>query len=403
MNLNLNSLSDKIQQTILDDKNSKWINPYACKNENAYRRFDIERDRGNIWRPAFVRDIEKILHLPTYNRYSDKTQVFSLYSNDDITRRALHVQIVSRIARNIGSVLGLNVDLIEAIALGHDLGHTPFGHAGEKFLNEILNECSSKHFNHNVQSARVLDFIYRRNLTIQTLDGVLCHDGEREKQIYIPENHLDFEKFDDTVFKCRNLGVNCGVSLNPSTLEGCVVRVSDMIAYLGKDRQDAVKANIISDDNNFTSNILGKNNADIINNLIVDIIENSYRKNYISFSESAFDALRTIKDENYTLIYKNKSLNEMLNDNIKPMFEKVYKKLIFDLENRNFESVIFKHHINYIVENTRFYNSDDYTNQDSCDIVSDFIASMTDDYFICLFEYLFPSDTHGLKYKSYFN
>lgn len=132
------------------------------------------------------------MHLPYYNRYADKTQVFSFKYNDDITRRAQHVQLVSRIARNIGSVLGLNLDLIEAIALGHDIGHAPFGHAGERFLSELYHNETNRYFNHNVHSARVLDTIFARNFTMQTLDGVLCHNGEFEQQEYKPkyENHL---------------------------------------------------------------------------------------------------------------------------------------------------------------------------------------------------------------------
>lgn len=117
--------------TLLKEKNG-----VACTDEMAIRR-DNSKDKSTIWRPAFTRDVDKIMHSAYYNRYSDKTQVFSFYKNDDIKRRALHVQLVSRIARNIGQVLGLNLDLIEAIALGHDLGHTPFGHAGEDFLREL--------------------------------------------------------------------------------------------------------------------------------------------------------------------------------------------------------------------------------------------------------------------------
>ena len=131
-------------------------------------------------RPAYVRDIEKIMNVPYYNRYSYKTQVFSLVRNDDISRRALHVQYVSRIARNIGRLLGLNIDLIEAIALGHDIGHTPFGHAGERALSKLYHEHTGRYFNHNVHSVRVLDNICCQNLSLQTLDGIICHNGEME-------------------------------------------------------------------------------------------------------------------------------------------------------------------------------------------------------------------------------
>ena len=143
--LNYLSLSPALQERIIADRRQGVQGAGRCPDEAALRR-DSGRDKPNLWRPAFVRDIEKILHLPAYNRYADKTQVFSFTHNDDITRRALHVQIVSRIARNIGAVLGLNLDLIEAIALGHDLGHTPFGHAGERFLNELAQEKAGRLF-----------------------------------------------------------------------------------------------------------------------------------------------------------------------------------------------------------------------------------------------------------------
>lgn len=168
-----NRIDEDLQQKIISNRESHWINPYAFKDEMAVRR-NNDIDKANLWRPVFVRDVEKIMHLPYYNRYADKTQVFSFKNNDDITRRAQHVQLVSRIARNIGSVLGLNLDLIEAIALGHDIGHTPFGHAGERFLSELYHNETNRYFNHNVHSARVLDTIFARNFTMQTLDGVLC-------------------------------------------------------------------------------------------------------------------------------------------------------------------------------------------------------------------------------------
>ena len=117
-------------------------------------------DIASIWRPAYVRDVEKIIHTPAYNRYAGKTQVFSFRANDDISRRGLHVQLVARIARDIGFALGLNCDLIEAIGLGHDLGHTPFGHAGERCLNDVFHEHTGRWFFHNVHSVRVLDALY---------------------------------------------------------------------------------------------------------------------------------------------------------------------------------------------------------------------------------------------------
>ena len=134
---NYNSLSLELQQRIIEDEANGVKNPFAFCDLNALRR-EMDHDVANLWRPAFIRDTEKVLHCPYYVRYMDKTQVFSFVKNDDVSRRALHVQLVSRIARNLGRMLKLNCDLIEAQALGHDIGHTPFGHTGERFLNEIF-------------------------------------------------------------------------------------------------------------------------------------------------------------------------------------------------------------------------------------------------------------------------
>ncbi|MBP5313342.1 MAG: HD domain-containing protein, partial [Eggerthellaceae bacterium] len=227
-------LKPEIEASIAADKKSGAHSQYRCEDNRVIRREDNNHDAATVIRSAFARDIEKILNVPAYNHYSDKTQVFSFVENDNITRRDLHVQLVSRIARTIGGALGLNCDLIEAIALGHDIGHTPFGHAGERCLNKVFHEHTGKYFNHNVHSVRVLDCLYKRNISLQTLDGVLCHNGEFEVQKLRIGNTDCFEKLDELVQKCVNDEQNIS-SLRPSTLEGCVVRVSDMIAYLGKD------------------------------------------------------------------------------------------------------------------------------------------------------------------------
>ena len=177
--LKYHQLDSSVEKQIKENISKGILSSYRFMDENAVRR-NMEKDKNSELRPSFGRDIEKILHLPLYNRYNDKTQVFSFYNNDDITRRGLHVQLVSRISRNIGRMLGLNLDLIESIALGHDVGHTPFGHAGERYLSELLQKETGRHFNHNVHSIRVLDILYRRNISLQTLDGILCHNGEFE-------------------------------------------------------------------------------------------------------------------------------------------------------------------------------------------------------------------------------
>lgn len=396
------SLSKERQEQIRENQRNHWKSPYACPDDKIIRR-QSDHDHPNLWRPAFVRDIEKILHIPYYNRYSDKTQVFSFYKNDDISRRALHVQLVARIARNIGNILGLNESLIEAIALGHDIGHTPFGHAGERILNELYCEHTGRYFNHNVQSARVLDGIIHRNISLQTLDGVLCHNGEVEMREYRPCAMSTFVEYDEKVEECYVDRTASG-RLIPSTLEGCVMRICDIIAYLGKDRQDAERLGILPE-NDFTAGPIGTSNGEIINNISVNIIENSYGKPYLKMDEEYFKILRQAKKENYQWIYQNKALNNLYNEEIRPMFDELYHELLRQAESGDKNCVFYRHHIAYVNENNRFATGDfiPYEEQEKNQLVVDYLASMTDDYFIDLYHYLFPKGTHNVEFIGYFS
>lgn len=398
---NYHSLTPQLQSYIQSDRVSHWTNPYAFHDEDIIRR-NPNRDKAKIWRPAFVRDCEKIMHLPMYNRYADKTQVFSLYKNDDISRRSSHVQLVSRIARNIGTVLGLNVDLIEAISLGHDIGHTPFGHAGERKLDGLYVAHTGRHFNHNVHSVRVLDRIFPINLSLQTLDGIVCHNGEMELEKYMPVPYASFEEFDQKVEECY-IDQSANKKLVPATLEACVMRVSDIIAYLGKDRQDALKLGLFDEEPNFARGKIGSTNAEIINNMIVNIIENSYGKPYLKMDSEYFEAFSLGKRENYQLIYGNEAVEKIYQEEINPMMEELYERLLIDAVNHNKDSVLYRHHINYINEQTKYYTDVDYEDNEPNDIVVDYIASMTDDYFVDLYKHLFPSGKHEVKYKGYFD
>lgn len=394
-------LSEGLQNRIKSDRENGYVNPYRTKDEDAIRR-QQNRDRNKLLRPAYVRDCEKIMHTPYYNRYADKTQVFSFYKNDDITRRALHVQLVSRIARNIGSLLGLNLDLIEAIALGHDIGHTPFGHAGERYLSECMQEHMGEYFNHNVHSVRVLDEILNRNISLQTLDGILCHNGEFAMKEYRPVPLEDFERFDRKYQKCYTDKNEIG-KLVPYTLEACVVRVCDMIAYLGKDRQDAKRANLIMSDDIFDEQAFGKSNPEIINNLIVNIVENSYGKDCILMDEKYFKAIKATKKENYEKIYFNEAVDSIYEDRIRPMFHMLYDRLLSDMKT-SANSIVHKHHIEFVKENTITYGYEKYMDTTKPEqMVVDFMASMTDDYFVDLFEYLFPESSYHIDYISYFD
>lgn len=399
---NYHVLSEELQSRIRKDREKHWRNPYAFPDEKIVRR-QMDHDKANLWRSAFVRDTEKIMHIPYYNRYSDKTQVFSFYQNDDISRRALHVQLVSRIARNIGHVLGLNEDLIEAISLGHDIGHTPFGHAGERILSELYQQQTGRFFNHNVHSVRVLDGIMHRNISLQTLDGILCHNGELELQEYTPCDMDAFSDYDEKVENCYVDQDYIG-QLIPCTMEGCVMRICDIIAYLGKDRQDAMRLKLMAG-SPFSGGAIGATNGEIINNLIVNLIENSYGKPYLKMDEEYFQALRQAKTENYEMIYNNKKLNDLYEGEIRPMFGELYCELLKQAKNHDRKGILYRHHMSYVKENN-WYNADEFAAYEATEpnqIVVDYLASMTDDYFIALYHYLFPKGTHDVKFTGYFD
>lgn len=393
-------LSDELSARMERDLRCGTAPRVACGDDMALRRRDLETDRPTVWRPSFIKDVDKIMHCPYYNRYSDKTQVFSLMKNDDITRRSLHVQLVSRIARTIGRALNLNLDLIEAIALGHDIGHTPFAHAGEVFLDELYSSHAGRHFSHNIHSVRVLDQVFPLNLTLQTLTGIGGHNGEIEMSEYHPMPIDDFAEFDEMIEQCYRSRVSAN-RLQPSTLEGCVVRISDIIAYLGKDRQDAQRINMISEQE-FTSRQIGTVNSEIIHNLMVNIIENSYGMPYIKLDDSHFAALEAAKIDNYAKIYQNAAEQTKLDRSIKPMMGEIYDQVLEDLRRGHRRSPIFTHHIDY-VNAMRRHNEVPYGGDEPNQIVVDYIASMTDDYFIDLHHYLFPNSPYKEEYLGYFD
>ena len=391
-------LSEDLAERIRREKAENSFIRLAFDEDKALRR-NPEKDRANIIRTAFIRDCDKIIHCPFYNRYADKTQVFSFYKNDDISRRALHVQLVSRIARTIGKALNLNLDLIEAIALGHDIGHTPFGHAGEKILDELFYSYAGRHFSHNIHSVRVLDSIFPYNITLQTLSGIAAHDGEIEKSEYKPVPIENFSEFDRQIENCY-LDKESVKKLVPSTLEGCVMRISDIIAYLGKDRQDAARAKIIDEDK-FEAGAIGSTNAEFINNLIVNIVENSYGKPYIKMDDTHFEALKKAKADNYRLIYNDERIKSAVDLTVKPMMEKLYARLLNDLKSGNYDSPVFTHHIKY-VNKAHYQRKMPYEQTEHNQIVTDYIAGMTDDYFVDLYSHLFGNDKLKIDYIGYF-
>lgn len=382
-------LSDELIERMSDDRARGWKNPYRTSDEDAVRREERPADRSSIWRPAFVRDVEKILHMPAYNRYAGKTQVFSFRSNDDLSRRGLHVQLVARIARDIGYALGLNCDLIEAIGLGHDLGHTPFGHAGERCLNDVFHGRTGRWFFHNVHSVRVLDKLYGRNISLQTLDGALCHNGEYEQRVFELSGLSSFGEFDRVVDECVSGGGAVIRHLRPMTLEGCVVRISDIIAYVGRDRQDAIEAGLLTGDA-FEDGLGGAYNSWILTHASADIIEHSYGKDRIEMSEELFAEIRRAKAENYAKIYRSSGIEGERAEVLARAFELMYERCLDDLHKRDESSFIFRHHITRIEEQLAHYGRTYDWQSDPEQTVVDYIASMTDGYFAELASKFFP-------------
>ncbi len=349
---------------------------------SKYAAFDKDAIRLNEYipdiRPNYFRDADRIIHSSSYTRYMGKTQVFTLSDNDNISTRMVHVQLVSKIARTIGRALSLNEDLIEAISLGHDLGHVPFGHEGERILNNISLDHNEGFFNHNVQSVRELMTLENNglgcNLTVQTLDGILCHNGELELKKYAPKKKTvdDFLVDYDKCYKDEKYIK----TLIPMTLEGCVVRVSDMIGYLGRDIEDAMKLGIIDKDDipEKITKVLGSTNREIVNNIILDIIKNSTNKSYISVSDSVFEAISELKKFNYKNIYAKAHSQNLVRD-YEHMFEFLFDKYLKFLNDEDQNQDIFKKYLNGM--------SKEYLKNTSNERKAiDYIAGMTDEYFL---------------------
>ena len=394
-----NLLSKELSDVIREENRKRAAIGCGFDEEKALRRF-ASNDGAQSWNSPFISDVDTIMHCPYFSRYADKTQVFSLYKNDDMTRRSLHVQLVSRISRTIGRALGLNLELIEAIALGHDVGHPAFAHTGEKLLDELYYKHTGRRFLHNIHSVRVLDKIHGYNLTLQTLNGIASHNGEMELDEYRPVPVNSFEEFDEIMEKCA-LDKKFADKIMPCTLEGAVVRISDIIAYLGKDRQDAILAQAVRE-SDFTTLEIGMYNDEMVNNLIVNVIENSYGKPYIKLDRAHFEALRNAKKENYEKIYNHSMEHTGLKGNIQPMMDEVYNQLLEDVKSNCQSSPIFTHHIRQ-VNQQKVAREIPYEKTEANQLVVDYIASMTDDYFIELHERLFPNSEYKLRYKGYFD
>ena len=383
MNTEQNKLSKLLDlKDRLDAREENHLCGLATLSRNGIRRQQKEQT-GH--RQAFALDADRILHSRSYTRYIDKTQVFYMVSNDHITHRVLHVQLVSKIARTIGRFLRLNEDLIEAIALGHDIGHPPFGHDGEKELAGLCSEHGLPPFQHNVQSIQFLERLERNgqgwDLTLQTLDGILCHDGEIHSRFLKPVRDKDFTVFDHEMLTKSHAPES---ELSPMTLEGCVVRLCDTIAYIGRDIEDAIELKLIQRSSIPSScrNILGDTNGTIVYHLVEDLITSSLASSQggvlaqdsIGFSPEVSNSLQELKTFNYQNIYMNPAI-KMDFPKIRNCYRVLFETYLDQVVKMETSSQIFREMLDsmdpYYVERHA-----------PAEIARDFIAGMTDDYFL---------------------
>jgi len=351
------------------------LSPFACQDSSAFR---LREENSRHIRAPFALDRDRILYSGAYRRYQGKTQVFSFTNqiDEEMTNRSLHTTYVSQISRTIGKVLKLNLELIEAIALGHDLGHTPFGHDGERALSKLCKEYGIGHFHHNIESLHIVDFISRQgrglNLTFQVRDGIISHDGETHNTILKPnrmKNEIEISKY----ISAKKAGEK--IEWMPATLEGCVVRMSDTIAYIGQDIEDAIRFNILKREDlpEECVRYLGNKNSQIIDSLVKNVVLNSWGNDSIAFSEEASYYLEKLKKFNYARIYTNASVkrsNEIISKSMRILFD----QYLDDINLNNTSSKIFRQFLNN--------KSPEYMNNYSpAEKVRDFIATMTDRYF----------------------
>lgn len=319
---------------------------------------------------AYQRDVQSILNCKAYSRYMDKTQVIYLVQHDHITRRALHVQLVSHLARTLGKLLGLNVDLIEAISLGHDVGHPPFGHEGEEYLSQISIAWGEGPFAHAVQSCRLLETIEPLNLGLAVYDGFLCHDGGLKETHLIPVKDKNWQKHHE---ECEYKRLNPDVSITPMTLEGCLVKICDTISYSVRDLEDALRWNLLQADQ-VPESPFGKSPQSILDHLSEDLLRESVDKPWIRISQESDHLLRTLRKLNYKHFYFHPMLKKE-SERIRTGYQILCDFLLNEHASLGINSHLFQH---FLVTKNEAYNA----SVTPARAVIDFVAGMTDGFFL---------------------
>ncbi|GAB4224914.1 MAG: deoxyguanosinetriphosphate triphosphohydrolase [Spirochaetales bacterium] len=342
-------------------------------------------------RGIYFRDTTAIIHSYPFRRLKHKTQVFFAPKNDHICTRIKHVMHVSTIAATICRALSLDSDLAWAIGLGHDLGHTPFGHLGERILRSIIRETglSFPEFHHELYSLRMVDHLanYGRglNLSYAVRDGIATHCGEKYEQRIEPE------------FTIKDLSSLTGLERYPATWEGCVVRMADKVAYLGRDLEDALQLKIIHRNQipEEAVRVLGDSNSEIIDTLVNDMILEANREGKIGFSDTVFEAVLTLKDFNYRTIYEGPVLSSY-HDYFERILRTLHSYLLHIFTRYGEDFPAYRQENNrlairfgdYLAKMAPFYRERD---KDFRYAVIDYIAGMTDDYAMeCVQEIMIP-------------
>lgn len=351
------------------------LSPYAVRPEQAVR---LHTENESLMRSEFALDRDRILYSGAYRRYQGKTQVFSFTNqfDEEMTNRSLHTTYVAQIARTIGNILNLDLELIEAIALGHDLGHPPFGHDGEMALSKACHAHGGGYFHHNIESLHIVDHISRKgrglNLTFPVRDGIISHDGEVHNQTLSPQIDKTEAHLIDYMTRKRQ---GEKVDWAPATLEGCVVRITDTIAYIGQDIEDAIRCGILKRDELPPRCVeyLGNRNSQMIDTLVKSIITASYGNNYVGFDEDTSAVLLELKKFNYARIYTNE-LVKQAHDKIGRAMAIMFEKYLDDLSRQQRKSRIYVHFLDF--KHNEYIDTHTPVEQ-----VRDFIATMTDRYF----------------------
>lgn len=391
--------------------NPKW--------EMLIKRQQPMYSRGQEIRGEFARDYNRILHSTAYRRLKKKTQVFFATGNDHICTRIEHVNHVAAVSYTIANFLGLNTELTNAIAIGHDLGHAPFGHVGEMILSQIASEELSENFWHEKNSLRFVDKCetlpgpdgceHNLNLTYAVRDGILLHCGEVDENSICPREEI----FDLDLVEKTN-------QYKPVTWEGCVVKIADKVAYLGRDIEDALALNILTKSQlaelrtileKYTEvNLTEINNTVLMHNFIMDLCNSSSPEKGIRFSAEHLGFINSLKDFNYQYIYlhdrlkvfhnyaglilnsiyntlKNAyhdrdTLNEIENmRDCYPLMARYFAEWLVkysDLNIREGKDNIYHNEVNYRMANEKEYRT----------AVVDFVSGMTDSFAIKIFNEL---------------